>query len=169
MTLPPFTHPLAAPPRANRPLTTRPSVMRANPKRATLLLSLALASLALVSPALAAQAETPMTAAEFEAYATGKTLSYAQGARIWGSEQYLPDRQVIWAFDQDDCQYGIWFEDAGNICFVYENDPAPQCWRFYNDTTGLRAEFVDDPANTALSEVNQTPTPLQCNGPDVGA
>lgn len=184
MTLPPFTHPLAAPPRANRPLTTRPSVMRANPKRAALLLSLALAStafavlapagfalasLALASPALAAQAETPMTAAEFEAYATGKTLSYAQGARIWGSEQYLPDRQVIWAFDQDDCQYGIWFEDAGNICFVYENDPAPQCWRFYNDTTGLRAEFVDDPANTALSEVNQTPTPLQCNGPDVGA
>lgn len=166
MTLPPFTHPH---PLANRPLTTRPSLMRANPKRATLLLSLALASLALVSPALAAQAETPMTAAEFEAYATGKTLSYAQGARIWGSEQYLPDRQVIWAFDQDDCQYGIWFEDAGNICFVYENDPAPQCWRFYNDTTGLRAEFVDDPANTALSEVNQTRTPLQCNGPDVGA
>lgn len=122
----------------------------------------------LCGPLHAAQADTPMTAAEFEAYATGKTLSYAQGAEVWGSEQYLPNRQVIWAFNTEDCQYGIWFEDEGNICFVYDDDPAPQCWRFFREAGGLRAEFVDDPANTALSEVRQSREPLQCKGPDIG-
>lgn len=132
-----------------------------------LALTLGFAALPGLTPV--AQAETPMTAAQFEAYATGKTLSYAQGAEVWGSEQYLPDRKVIWAFTQDDCQYGQWFEDAGNICFVYENDPAPQCWRFFQNAAGLRAELVDDPDSTALSEVRQSRDPLQCNGPDVGA
>lgn len=115
-----------------------------------------------------ALAQTPMTAAEFEAYATGKTLSYAQGNTVWGSEQYLADRKVIWAFDEQDCQYGLWFEDEGNICFVYDQDPAPQCWRFYAEPSGLRAEFVDDPSQTMLSEVRQSSEPLQCKGPEVG-
>ncbi len=116
----------------------------------------------------AAQTGAPMTAAEFEAYATGKTLSYAQEGVVWGSEQYLPGHKVIWAFSRDDCQYGSWFEDNGGICFVYENDPAPQCWRFFKDAAGLRAEYVDDPENRVLSEVRQTAEPLQCPGPEVG-
>lgn len=123
----------------------------------------------LSGPAQAAQAETPMSAAEFTAYATGKTLSYAQAGEVWGSEQYLSGNRVIWAFTEDDCQYGTWFEDAGNICFVYDNDPAPQCWRFFREAGGLRAEFVDDPEQTVLSEVRQSAEPLQCAGPDVGA
>lgn len=131
-------------------------------------LSLVLGLGTLPATGIAAPAETPMTAAEFEAYATGKTLSYAMGSSIWGSEQYLANRQVIWAFDGTDCQYGLWFEDAGNICFVYDNDPAPQCWRFFRENTGLRAELVDDPSSTALSEVSQSTRPLQCKGPDVG-
>ena len=117
---------------------------------------------------VATSAQTPMTAAEFEAYATGKTLSYAQGSEVWGSEQYLPDRKVVWAFNKDDCQYGIWFEDEGNICFVYDQDPAPQCWRFFREASGLRAEFVDDPTEKTLSEVRQSTEPLQCKGPDIG-
>ncbi len=48
------------------------------------------------TPALAADA--PMTAAEFEAYATGKTLTYAVGGEVYGAEQYLPGRRVLWAF-----------------------------------------------------------------------
>lgn len=119
--------------------------------------------------AVPAQAETPMTAAEFEAYATGKTLSYAQGDVIWGAEQYLPGRRVIWAYSEDICQYGEWFEDQGNICFVYDTDPTPQCWRFFNTGSGLRAEFVEEGATTSLSEVDQSPQPLSCPGPDVGA
>lgn len=133
-----------------------------------LALALILGFAALPGATCAAQAETPMTAAEFEAYATGKTLSFAQGSEVWGSEQYLADRKVIWAFTEDDCQYGQWFADGEDICFAYENDPTPQCWRFYMESGGLRAEFVDDPENTTLSEVTQSTEPLQCSGPDVG-
>jgi len=136
-------------------------------RAASLLLA---ATLAL--PALAQEvtpvADAPMTGAEFEAYATGKTLSYAQDGVVWGSEQYLPGRKVIWAFTEDDCQYGQWYEDAGNICFLYDNDPDAQCWKFFREASGLRAIFMGADGGTALSEVAQSTTPLNCPGPDVG-
>lgn len=115
-----------------------------------------------------ARAETPMTAAEFETYATGKTLTYSVDGEVYGAEQYLPNRRVIWAFKGNVCADGVWYEEAGLICFAYENDPDPQCWNFYADTTGLRAEFSGDAAGSPLSEVDQSPLPLNCAGPDVG-
>lgn len=136
-------------------------------RAASLLLA---ATLAL--PALAQEvtpvADAPMTGAEFEAYATGKTLSYAQDGVVWGSEQYLPGRKVIWAFTEDDCQYGQWYEVSGNICFLYDNDPDAQCWKFFREASGLRAIFLGADGGTSLSEVAQTTTPLNCPGPDVG-
>ena len=113
-------------------------------------------------------AETAMTAAEFEAYATGKTLTYSVGGEVFGTEQYLPDRHVVWAFKGDDCTDGTWYEDAGLICFSYENMGDPQCWNFYLGGSGLRAEFVGDAAGSELSEVAQSTKPLACAGPDVG-
>ncbi|HEX9856815.1 MAG TPA: hypothetical protein VGA75_00550 [Paracoccaceae bacterium] len=110
----------------------------------------------------------PMTAAEFDAYATGKTLTYSQGGEIFGTEQYLPNRRVRWAFTREECRDGYWYEEAGLICFVYEHDPTPQCWSFWQGTGGLTARFNDDPAGTELSEVEQTTGPLICAGPDVG-
>ena len=110
-----------------------------------------------------------MTAEEFEAYATGKTLSYAQGAEIWGTEQYLPGRRVVWAFSADECQYGTWYPQGDEICFVYDNDPTPQCWTFWKQGSGLRARFMGDPDGTELAEVDQSDEPLACPGPDVGA
>jgi|LauGreDrversion4_2_1035121.scaffolds.fasta_scaffold1003611_2 hypothetical protein len=124
--------------------------------------------LALAAPLAAAAAE-PMTAEEFDAYATGKTLSYALGDEIWGTEQYLPGRRVIWAFSQDECQYGTWYPQGDEICFVYDNDPTPQCWTFWQQGGGLRARFAGDPAGTELAEVGQSSDPLVCPGPDVGA
>lgn len=113
-------------------------------------------------------AETPMTAAEFEAYSTGKTLTYSVDGEVYGAEQYLPDRRVIWAFKGNTCADGVWYEEAGLICFAYENDADPQCWTFYAGATGLRAEFIGDAAGSPLSEVDQSPLPLNCAGPDVG-
>lgn len=120
----------------------------------------------LALPAFAA--DTPLTAQEFEAYATGKTLSYAQGGTVWGSEQYLPGRKVIWAFTEDDCQRGRWYEEDGKICFVYENEPDSQCWRFFREASGLRAVYIGGDGLTSLSEVAQSDQPLTCPGPDVG-
>ena len=147
------------------------------PARLALAALLALAAPALLGHGLARPsfaeapqtvANAPLTAAEFEAYATGKTLSYAQDGVVWGSEQYLPDRKVVWAFTENECQYGHWFEDQGNICFVYDNDPEAQCWRFFREATGLRAIFMGSDGGTSLSEVAQSTTPLNCPGPDVG-
>lgn len=109
-----------------------------------------------------------MTGAEFEAYVTGKTLTYAQGGGVFGTEQYLPGRKVRWAFTDDICQYGSWYEQDDLICFTYDVEPQPQCWQFWRDGAGLRARFEGDPAGTELSEVRQTDKPLSCHGPDVG-
>lgn len=136
-------------------------------RAATLLLAATLALPALAQEATPV-ADAPMTGAEFDAYATGKTLSYAQDGVVWGSEQYLPGRKVVWAFTEDDCQYGHWFEDRGNICFLYDNDPDAQCWKFFREASGLRAIFMGADGGTALSEVAQSTKPLNCPGPDVG-
>ena len=103
-------------------------------------------------------AETPMTAAaEFEAYSTGKTLTYSVDGQVYGAEQYMPDRRVIWAFKGNACADGVWYEEAGLICFAYENDANPQCWIFYAGATGLRAEFTGDTAGSPVSKVDQSP------------
>lgn len=121
-----------------------------------------------VLSATQSHAETPMTAAEFEAYATGKTLTYSVGGEVFGTEQYLPDRHVVWAFKGDDCTDGTWYEKAELICFVYTSDGTPQCWTFYRDAAGLRAKFVGDGIESELSVVKQSPAPMACMGPDVG-
>ena len=88
------------------------------------------------------QGQTPLDAAGFEAYATGKTLYYGAPDAPYGAEQYLPGRRVIWSFAGDECQRGYWYDSAGQICFVYENEPGTQCWRFEQTSSGLRAFFM---------------------------
>ncbi|MGP6088041.1 hypothetical protein [Antarctobacter jejuensis] len=116
-------------------------------------------------PALAAE---PMSASDFESYVTGKTLYFGLYGNAYGVEEYLPDRQVRWSFLDGKCKDGFWYEDAGQICFVYEDDPAPQCWSFFKEGTGLRAVFENDPASTVLYEATQDDEPMMCLGPDVG-
>lgn len=109
-----------------------------------------------------------MSAADFEAYVTGKTLYFGQAGRPYGVEEYLDDRRVRWSFLDGKCKDGIWYEDAGQICFVYEDNPTPQCWSFFQEGTGLRAIFENDPASTTLYEARQDDEPMICYGPDVG-
>ena len=96
--------------------------------------------LALLCAAPACAADAPMTAEEFEAFATGKTLTYALGGEVYGAEQYLPGRRVLWAFKGEECRRGYWYELAGEVCFVYDDDGTPQCWRFIRDAGGLTGE-----------------------------
>jgi hypothetical protein len=120
--------------------------------------------LALALPAFAAE---PVGVAEFEAFATGKTLSYAVGGTVYGAEQYLPGRRVVWAFKGQQCRKGFWYEEAGQVCFVYEDEPAAQCWTFSRDGDGLLAGFTGDPEGAEPVRV-QEGDPLTCAGPDLG-
>lgn len=108
-----------------------------------------------------------MTGAEFEAYTTGKTLTFSSQGQLYGAEQYLPGRRVMWAFTEDICREGAWYEADGQICFVYDYDPTPQCWIFWKDGK-LNALFMGQDGGTRLTEVAQSPSPLPCAGPQVG-
>ncbi|MCR8725321.1 hypothetical protein [Frigidibacter sp. ROC022] len=127
----------------------------------------ALATILALVLAAPANAE-PMSGAEFEAYVTGRTLTYNSGGTAYGIEQYLKNRRVRWAFLGDDCVEGSWYEDQGMICFTYENNEVPQCWTFEKGSNGLIARFQNDPAATELYEARQSSEPMICLGPKVG-
>ena len=118
----------------------------------------------LATPAFA---ETPMTGAEFEAYVSGKTLTFGTAGAPYGMEAYHAGRRVTWAFTGDECQSGEWYEQGANICFTYDFDPNPQCWQFFDEPGGLRAVFVNDPGTTVLYEALDANDKLIC--PGVGA
>lgn len=109
-----------------------------------------------------------MSAAEFEAYVTGKTLYYSAGGDIYGAEIYLPDRRVRWSFLDGECKEGYWYEAGPNICFQYEDRTDPQCWSFTLGPNGLIAQFENDPTDDALYEANNIHEDLLCLGPKVG-
>ena len=120
----------------------------------------------LILAAAPAAAETPLTAAEFEAYVTGKTLTYSAGGVPFGIEEYA-DRRVLWSYLDGQCQEGKWYTTGEMICFVYHACPEHQCWTFYLRDGGLFARFENDPAATELYETHQSREPMQCLGPKV--
>lgn len=127
-------------------------------------LLLALAAL-LAAPALA---ETPMTAEQFAAHVTGKTITYRQFDYVFGTEEYLPDRKVRWSVSPDLCQYGSWYPQDDDICFVYEYDPVPHCWTFWLKDGTLVALSTDGAPGQELFEAAASDQPLPCPGPEVG-
>jgi hypothetical protein len=129
-------------------------------KHTALAICLALCPLAAVSE--------PMSASDFESYVTGRTLTYNSGGSPYGIEQYLKNRRVRWAFLDDECVEGEWFESAGLICFVYENNDVPQCWSFEQGVGGLVARFENNPEGDELYEARQSDESMLCLGPKVG-
>jgi hypothetical protein len=121
---------------------------------------------ALCAPVHAAQAQ--MSAEEFDEYTRGHTFYYAAGGAPYGGEEYLDDRRVRWSFLDGECQDGYWYEAGDLICFVYENNPDPQCWTFQRSSTGLVARFEGDTAMSELYEVEKSSEPLMCLGPTPG-
>lgn len=118
-------------------------------------------------PTVTSAAE-PMTADEFDAYVTGKTLTYAEAGVVYGIEEYLPDRRVRWAFTEDQCKEGTWYPSGEAICFVYEDNFVPQCWTFYETAAGLAARYENVEDGRELYEVAKSPDPLVCRGPAIG-
>lgn len=117
-------------------------------------------------PALAG--DMPLSAEGFEAYVTGKTLSYASNGFPFGAEDYMGGRRVRWSYLDGDCLEGVWYPEGGLICFAYEALPEPQCWSFFLGPDGLFARFENRPGATELYEMAELPEPLVCPGPKVG-
>ena len=126
----------------------------------------ALFVLAMLSPP--AQAQQSLSAAEFEAYTTGKTLFYGRDGAAYGAEEYLDNRRVRWSFLDGKCKDGRWYEEQGQICFVYEDNPDPQCWTFEQGTTGLIARFQGLSSGTDVYEAQDSDEEMLCLGPEVG-
>ncbi|SPJ24821.1 hypothetical protein [Palleronia abyssalis] len=119
-----------------------------------------------------ALAQSPMSASEFERETTGKTLTFSANGMPYGAEEYREDREVRWSFLDGECSTGTWYPQDGAICFVYEdeagNESAPQCWHFFREGGGLRAEFVSETPGTTLYETETSDEPLLCYGPRIG-
>lgn len=113
-------------------------------------------------------AESPMTGEAFEAYVTGSTLTYSAQGQVYGREEYLPGRRVRWAVAGGQCHEGVWYPEGDFICFVYREQPEPQCWTFHDEGGRLRALFQNAPGGTELIETDKSTQPLICAGPDVG-
>lgn len=113
------------------------------------------------------QAQTLMTAEEFEAYSTGQTLDYWVDGVFWGSERHLSDRRTLDADAEGPCRNGTWVPKGDAICFSYDSDPDQHCWRFWRDGSRVLAEVVGDPDGFS-SEVTIADQPLACPGPDLG-
>ncbi len=128
----------------------------------------ALALLLLLAPPAAAQ--QALDAEGFEALVEGRTLTYAaEGGEPYGIERYRPGRRVTWAWAGDDeCLPGTWYEGGTTedpaICFLYEGDPVPQCWRIFQDGEGLRAVFLGEGGGAVLYELAEAPGGLVCGG-----
>ena len=124
---------------------------------------------ALCLAASASAAQSPMSAETFDAYTRGKTLFYGNDGEPYGVEKYLDGRRVIWSFLDGDCKEGHWYEEAGQICFVYEDRPDdPQCWTFSQTPQGLLAQYQNDPLETELYEAQDIGEDMLCYGPQVG-
>lgn len=121
----------------------------------------------LAGPALAQDA---VTADEFEALVEGRTLTYGgPGVEPYGVEQYRPGRRVTWSWiGTQECQEGTWYAegpvDAPSICFIYDNDPEPKCWRFTQEGDRLRALFLNDPGDVTYYELAEDDGSLVCGG-----
>jgi len=123
--------------------------------------------LALAGP-LPAAGETPLSAEAFAETVTGKTLYFTRRGAPYGAEQYLPGREVIWTFLDGRCVRGRWYPSRDHICFVYENEPEPQCWDFLETDRGLAARGEGaDPIND-LVVAGESRAPLACEGPVPG-
>ena len=75
---------------------------------------------------------------------------------------------MIWSFLDGDCKKGVWYEEKGQICFLYEDRLDPQCWTFTEGPGGLIARFENDPEATELYEAEDIDEEMVCYGPDVG-
>jgi hypothetical protein len=119
----------------------------------------------LTSPVFAQEFMSPD---EFQSYANGKTLYFAQQGQPYGVEQYLPGQQSIWQYADGTCAHGLWYAREEQICFIYEGDSTEQCWRFLRKGDGFAARANGREPAADLDVIWRDEVPIQCTAPDLG-
>lgn len=158
---PPLCPPLCLPPRLR--LGSPPARPHTRANRPLLL------ALLFALGSTPARAEDPMSAAEFEAYTTGRSLVFGFEGQAYGGEDYLPGRRVRWSFLDGRCQDGSWYQEGDAICFDYQGQDGPVCWHFFATPGGLSADLLNAEPPQILYEIGEADEPLLCFGPEVGA
>ena len=126
-----------------------------------------LAGLIICAPVTLAAQEV-VSPQEFEAYAGGKTLYFSQHGQPYGAEQYLPGQKSIWQYSDGSCTHGVWFAEKARICFIYEGQSVPQCWKFLKKPEGFAARAEGAKARDDLKIIGRDTRPISCKGPNVG-
>jgi len=121
-----------------------------------------------LAPVPAVASDVPLSAEAFEDYVTGKTLSFSNRFGPFGAEDYLDGRRVRWSYLDGECLEGEWYPQGAQICFVYDEIPAPQCWSFFLENGRLMARFENRAEATELYETAELDEPLMCLGPRIG-
>lgn len=129
------------------------------------------AALLALSVATAGTGQTPVSPEAFEAMSEGRTLHFTLQGSPFGSEQYFPGRRSLWRFADGTCESGTWRADGERICFTYEDDAAPQCWRFQREGDRFSAALTgtEGAGDFVLDLSHSDQEPLHCPGPDLGA
>ncbi len=127
----------------------------------------ALAALAVALLAGPAPAQDPLGPEDFDSLTQGKVFDFYRDGTRFGTEHYLPGREVIWKFNDAPCKRGAWYPAQGRICFIYEDAIAAQCWVFRETPGGMSARFADD-ADAADYTARERDGPMLCPGPQVG-
>lgn len=128
---------------------------------------------AFLLPLLLAATATAETLApdEFEDLATGRTLWFSDASGAFGAEQYLPGRRSLWRYADGSCTFGTWWDEGDLVCFRYETDAGPQCWRFTRQGDRISAAHIGESgaSGTVLTLERIDAQPLPCAGPEVGS
>lgn len=105
-----------------------------------------------------------MTGEEFGAHVTGRTITFRTDLNpLYGVERYMAGQRVMWSSVEGICQYGVWFESKGDICFRYEGDPEHKCWTIYDEPGGMRGVYTTRAPFTVIYEEPDRNDPLICN------
>ncbi len=122
--------------------------------------------LSFIASVAAAQAETPLTADQFDTFTRGRTLEYSFDGQPYGLERYAPDRRVTWGTFGGMCGEGRWFPQGDRICFEYEDLPGPLCWSFYAEGANLRAVLHDIGGDQKGYRAEEWSKDMTCEDPD---
>ncbi len=86
-----------------------------------------------------------MTAAEFEAYVEGRTMTFGTGGAPYGAEEYRPGRRVRWSVFDGECYEGVWYPAGDEILLPIRRARRREVLALHPDAAGARGALHQRP------------------------